>query len=100
MRIEKKIKKSTTQFTRTTQSLKFSCYDLYNSETHIYVCQIIFLVIDHLFHEKLHHWLAHWGPIHWDTVTTWVFIHGAELYKLFKTQNMAADDRALTKVPC
>lgn len=39
---ENRKKKSTAQFTRTTQCLKFSCYDLYNCEIHIYVCQIIF----------------------------------------------------------
>ena len=34
------------QLTRTTQCLKFSCYELCKFETSIYVCQIVFLVTD------------------------------------------------------
>lgn len=91
------------QFTRTTQCLKFSCYELCKFQTGVYVCWITFFghrqLVNHLFYEKLHHQLAHWSPIHWDMAISWVFIDGIELYKLFKTQNMAAEAKALTQVP-
>lgn len=73
MRIEKRVWYSLQEPLNASKSR----YELCNFETRIHVCQTVFghrQLVNHLFSEKLHQELAHWGPVHWATAIIWFLL--------------------------